>query len=237
MKYRSEITLISTLVEVSVLFLIGLFFLLVFLLKKTNKRAALYFSLLCISWGIRALFANTYPISSFYPNFDWTAMVRIEYITLYLTIIWTNLFLSSLFTHEANVFVKYGLLSCCLLFTVFSLSSPPQVFTQGINIYLITAVLLLIYGLVTVIRAWINERTGSGLLTISAIVAFHIFGYDVFVYEGFSSYNPLVFSIGYMGVFILMGFSLATNLNLIKGKPNPTTKLTYEDLYKDQSVK
>ena len=235
MEYQKNVALISKMIEITTLFLIGLFFLFVFLFKR-KKRAALYFSLTCITWSVRSLFSNTYLIISLYPDFDWTTLVRIEYITLYLTIIWANLCLSSIFTHETNVFIKYGLLFCCVLFTVFSLSSPPRFFTQGINVYLITAILLLVYGLIVVIRAWINERSGSGLLSISFIIALNIFGYDVFVYEGLSSYNPLVFSIGYMGVFVLMGFALATNLNLIKGKASPTTKLTYEDLYKDQSL-
>ena len=148
--------------------------------------------------------------------------------------IWAILFLTSLFHHEANIIIKYGLVFCNVLFTAFSLSSLPRVFTQGLNVYLITSGILLLYGSYIVIRAWANERTGSGLLTLSVILALNIFGYDIFVYEGFSTYDPVIFSVGYISIFLMMGFALAYHVGLIKSKQNPATTLTYEDMYKDQ---
>lgn len=233
MKFKRTVSETSKLVEASALFIIGLFFLLIFLFYR-SKKAALYFALLCMTWATRSLFSNLYLFVFYFPDFDWTAMVRIEYISLYLTMIWSILFLSSLFQNEANVIIKYGLVICNLLFTVFTLSSTPWAFTQGLTLYLIMSGMLLLYGIYVIVRAWVNERTGSGLLTISIILGLNIFGYDIFVYEGFSSYDPVIFSGGYIFIFILMGLGLASYLNLIKGKPGVTTLLTYDDLYKNQ---
>ena len=194
----------------------------------------IYFALLCITWALRSLFSNLYLFISFYPDFDWSLMVRIEYITLYLSMIWAILFLTAIFHNESNIVIKYGLVFCNILFTGFSVVSSPRVFTQGLTVYLIASGILLLYGGYTVIRAWINERTGSGLLTITIILGLNIFGYDIFVYEGFSSYDPVIFSAGYITLFLLMSVALAFHINLIKSRQGPTTKLTYEDLYKDQ---
>jgi hypothetical protein len=93
---------------------------------------------------------------------------------------------------------------------------------------------LLLYIGFTVIRAWVNERVGSGLLTLSIILGLNIFAYDIFVYEGFSSYDPVIFSIGYIAIFMLMAWALAMQLNLIKSKTSQNTSLSYDDLYKKE---
>jgi hypothetical protein len=233
MKFKRSVSEVSKFAESAALFTIGVFFLIIYFIRGRNK-ATIYFSLLTITWAIRSLFSNLYLFISLYPDFDWATMVRIEYIALYMAMTWAVLFLTSLFHNEANIIIKYGLIFCNIIFTGFSIYSPPRVFTQGLNVYLIVSGILLFYGAYIVIRAWINERTGSGLLTLSVILGINIFGYDIFVYEGFSSYDPVIFSSGYVLIFLLMALALASHINLIKTRQTATTKLTYEDLYKDQ---
>jgi hypothetical protein len=148
--------------------------------------------------------------------------------------IWAVLFLTSLFHNEASIFIKYALVFSNIIFTGFSIYSAPRIFTQGLNIYLIASGVLLLYGAYVVVRAWINERTGSGLLTLSVVLGINIFGADIFVYEGFSSYDPVIFSAGYVLIFLMMGLAIAAHINLIKTGQATTTTLTYDDLYKDQ---
>ena len=232
MAFKRSVSEISQFSESALLFMIGLFFLIIYFIRGRNK-ACIYFALLCITWAIRSMFSNLYLFISIYPDFDWSTMVRIEYVALYLAMIWAILFLTSLFHNEANLIIKYGLVFCNIIFTGFSVYSPPRAFTQGLNVYLIASGILLLYGAYIVIRAWINERTGSGLLTLSVVLGLNIFGADIFVYEGFSSYDPLIFSAGYVLIFLMMGLALASHINLIKSGQATTTTLTYDDLYKD----
>jgi len=231
MQVKRAVATISNLIETIVFFLLGSFFLFIFF-KQANKKIALYFALFCLTWSVRSIFSNLYLVISFFPGFDWDALLRIEYITLYMTMIWAILFISRLFNFESNLFAKYIFIFCNLLFTVFTLFTSPRVFTQWLNFYLMASALLLLYAGFTVIRAWVNERVGSGLLTLSLILGINIFAYDIFVYEGFSSYNPVIFSVGYMAIFGLMAWALAMQLSLIKSKPRLTTHLSYDDLYK-----
>jgi hypothetical protein len=232
MTFKRSVSEISKFAESTSLFTIGLFFLIIYIIRGRNK-ACIYFALLCITWATRSLFSNLYLFISLYPDFDWTTMVRIEYVALYLSMIWSVLFLTSLFHHEANIVIKYSLVFCNIIFTGFSLYAPPRIFTQGLNVYLIVSGILLLYGAYIVIRAWGNERTGSGLLTLSVVLGLNIFGADIFVYEGFSSYDPVIFSAGYVLIFLMMSLALATHINLIKSGQATTTLLTYDDLYKD----
>lgn len=233
MEFKRTVSELSKFAEASVLGALGLLFMTIYFIRQKNK-ATIYFALLCITWSIRSLFSNLYLFISLYPDFDWTMMVRIEYITLYLAMIWAILFLTSLFHQEANIIIKYGLVFSNVLFTAFTVYFIPRIFTQGLTVYLVVSGVLLIYGGYIVIRAWVNERTGSGLLTISLILGLNIFGYDIFVYEGFSSYDPVIFSTGYISIFLLMSLALAFHTNLIKSRQGATTRLTYEDLYGDQ---
>jgi hypothetical protein len=231
MQFKRTIATISNLTETIALFLVSVLFFFIYF-SRTKKTVTLYFALLCLTWSIRSVFSNMYLGISFFPDFDWTTMVRIEYVALYLTMIWAILFLSQIFQNEANVFFMYALVFCNVIFTIFTLFSSPLSFTQWLNIYLAASAILLIYGGFTVVRAWVNERVGSGLLTISTILGLNIFAYDIFVYEGFSSYDPFIFSLGYISIFLLMGWALLMHLGLTKSKASPTTRLTYDDLYK-----
>ena len=59
-----------------------------------------------------------------------------------------------------------------------------------------------------------------------------VFGYDVFAYEGFFAYNPIIFSAGYISIFSLMGVVLV-HLEVIRSKGKSISKPTYKDLYKE----
>jgi hypothetical protein len=231
MNLKRMVAVTSNLTETIVLLVLGLFFLFVYL-SQARKKITLYFALFCLTWSIRSVFSNLYLAIAFSPQFDWDTLLRIEYITLYLTMIWAILFLSQLFDFESNLFAKYIFVFCNLLFTVFTLFTSPRVFTQWLDFYLVASAVLLLYAGFTVVRAWVNERVGSGLLTISLILGINIFGYDIFVYEGFSSYDPIIFSLGYIAIFLMVALALSMHISLIKGKSRPTTHLSYDDLYK-----
>lgn len=199
-----------------------------------RKRLVIYFSLMCITWAVRSVFSNDYVITKFFPEFDWNLLVRIEYMTLYLTMIWSILFLCRLFRNEGNQVVKYLLVAFNCGFVVYTALAPPADFTQLLPLYLITAGILLVYGAGVVLVALINERKGATSLTLSVMLGLAIFSYDIFTYEGWFSYNSIVFSAGYLVIFLLMGAALLLHLEIIKGTSTATTMLTYKDLYGEE---
>jgi hypothetical protein len=180
---------------------------------------------------VRSLFSNDYIVTKFYPDFDWALMVRIEYITLFLTMTWAILFLCRLFQNEGNQVIKYLLVTFNCGFIVYSILTPPVDFTMLLPLYLVTAGILLVYGAGVVLVALINERRGATFLTVSVMLGLALFSYDLFTYEGWFSYNTILFSAGYLVIFLLMGVALLLHLDIIKGTKTTTTMLTYEDLY------
>jgi hypothetical protein len=221
------------LLAVGLLFSVAIVFLFIFF-RSGHKIIVIYFSLLCITWAVRSLFSNDYLAIKLLPDFDWNTMVRMEYITLYLTMIWAILFLVSLFKNEGNNVMKYLLVAMNCAFIVYTVATPALEFTKLLPLYLGTAGVLLVYGAGIILVALINERKGATYLTISVLLGLIIFSYDIFTYEGWFSYNSILFSAGYLAIFVLMGGALLVHLDIIKGASTATTMLTYKDLYGEE---
>lgn len=230
---QHSVSVISKLIECGVLLVVGVIFLILYF-QQGMKKVVIYFSLLCLTWSVRCMFSNDYTFISFFPDFNWTAMIRIEYISLYLTMMWAILYLGRVFTNEGSQIVKYLLVTLNGAFLAYSLFAAPSDFTKLLPIYLVTSAIVLVYGAGVVLLALINERLGATFLTISVVLGLITFSYDIFTYEGFFTYNSLLFSAGYIVIFLMMGVALLIKLDIIKTAHKPTTMLTYKDLYGDQ---
>ena len=220
----------ANIIEVSFLILEGLIFLLIFLVWR-RKKVVLYFSLLCLSWALRSAFSNLYLVTEFYPSFDWSLMLRIEYIALFLTTLFSATFLHQLFTNISNQVIKYLLIAATLFFVMLTVFSTPLVFTRWLPVYLTVSMLTIVYGAVIVIRAIVLEQKGVTFMVISIILGLIIFGYDIFSFKEGFQYNYLIMNAGYILIFLSTSFSLLLHLNIIKSKQ--ASVLTYEDLYKN----
>src|SRR5690606_5111439 len=143
----------------------------------------LFYSLLCLSWALRSTFSDLYPITMFYPDFNWTLMVRIEYISLFLIMIFSVLFLNHLFPEVSNPLFEYTMVGISILFILFTLVTDPTVFTRWLILYLIAAILLLCYGVVVIARAVYNENKGGFPLVIGVILIVLLTGYNIIAYE------------------------------------------------------
>lgn len=201
--------------------------------SRQRKRVALWFAALAFTWGIRAVFSNRYVAIHFFPDFDWTWAVRIEYLTIYLMVIVAILYISKLFKEEVNAFLGVGLIVLNLTFVAFTLFTAPLDFTRWLGVYLSVAAIMLLYMGIVVVRALINDRIGSGFLSVSLLLGVLLFAYDIVTYEGLFAYHDLIFSVGYTVLFILVGFGLLVHLRIMKSKARPAGKLTYSDLYRD----
>lgn len=237
LKNQERVAINSNLAESIILFALGLTFLIIYYVRQEKKKITLYFSLLCISWAIRSVFSNIYLFTGFFPNVDWTWAVRIEYITLYSMMIWAVLFFSRLFPQESSKIIKYIFVIGNCTFIVGTLIMSPVFFTRWIGLYLIVAALVLIHSGVITIRALIKDRAGVWFLVVSLVLAIILFGYDMVVFEGFFQYyDAVLFSIGYIIIFLLMAITLFYHLRIFKGDGGSGT-LTFDDLYGNNSRK
>lgn len=219
----------SNLIEVTFLALEAVLFAFIFLFNQ-KKRAILYFALLCLSWSVRSAFSNIYLATILTPGFDWEWVVRIEYITLFSTIIFGILFLHQLFKNVTDQIIKYLLVSANFFFIAFTVFSSPLTFTRWLPVYIAFSLLTLLYGAFIVVRALSLGQEGVWYLVVCILLGIVIFSYDVFSYKGVFPYSNIVMNGGYILLFLLTTVSLLLHLNIIKNKTHGSM-LTYEDLY------
>ena len=220
---------ITNTIEVALLCLLGLAFLVLY--SREPKAVTLTFALMCLTWALRSVFSNIYLATIWFPDLPWKLLVRVEYITLYFGMIWSNLFLYYLFKNiGSNQMLTYILVFLNILFTLFTLFASPAVFTKSVSLYLMVAALTIVYGAIMVVRALFIEYAGAWFLMASILVGVIMFGYDIITYQTTVSYNFIFLSIGYMVMFILVACGLLYHLNVIKGKNS--NMLTYEDMFR-----
>jgi hypothetical protein len=228
-------TAVSASIVQGVLLLTEAIVLMIFFMSFKQKRTILYFALFCLTFGIRVFFSNFYTFTTFYPDINWNAAVRIEYLSIHFAIIWSVLFLSKLFPEVSSKLIKYLICIICVFFIVFTLFTPPLLFTKWLSLYLITAGAALLYGTIVIVRALQHEKEGVWFMVMSVFLIILLMGYDIIAYEGIFNFNQVVLSIGYIIVFTLMTLGLLRHLGIIKSKKSSSTTLTYSDLYQDKN--
>lgn len=216
-------------IEVALLFLLGLAFVGVYIYEP--KAVTITFALMCLTWAVRSVYSNLYLATIWFPDLPWKLLVRVEYLTLYFGMIWSNLFLYYLFKNiGSNQMLTYILVFLNILFTVFTLIASPAVFTKSISLYLMVAGFTIVYGAIMVVRALFIEYAGAWFLMASLLVGAIMFGYDIITYQTTVSDNFLFLSVGYMIMFVLIACGLLYHLKLIKRKDDNI--LTYEDMFR-----
>lgn len=228
MQFRRSVSLTSNLVLVVGLLILSLLAAFIFLLYKSS--AVLFFSLFSFAWGIREAFSNLYLAIQYFPDFPWEFAVKIEYITLFLVMMISMLFIGSLFKEDVNNVFKYLFCFCNLVFIGIALFLDASIYTQFLPIYLAFAAALLIFIVYVLIRAVVYERQGVWLIISCLFLGVIIFSYDLISYQGLANFNAIIISIGYLTMFVLMAVALLFQVGIFKRSP-ATNMLTYEDLY------
>lgn len=223
---KRENAVITNIVLFSGLGLIGCFFIILFLFFRKDK-AALYFAAICLTWAVRAVFTNLYLFINWFPSLDWELGVKIEYLTLYLTMMWSLMFVGELFPNDTNPITKYSLLIVNFIFILFTIASPAVTYTSMLSVYMIVAWMILAYVAFVVIKAIVYERAGAWFSAGSIILGVVMFSYDMLTFQGIWDFSPLLFNIGYLAIFFLNATAFAHQLSrTIKPKPTIEFGLT-----------
>lgn len=161
------------------------------------------YSLLCLSWIIRAAFSNHYQIVQWFQDINWYLVVRTEYISLYLSTLFGSLLVGSLFPREVSKVFRAIYIVASIGFTLFTLLVSPLLFTAYVQLYLGLSSALLLSILVIVTRAYSVSREGATLVLIAAFFGVAMFGYVIMAYQGVFPMSELFFNTGFLLQFIL----------------------------------
>lgn len=170
---------------------------------KSRSISFVLYSLLCLSWIIRAAFSNHYQIVQWFQDINWYLVVRTEYISLYLSTLFGSLLVGSLFPREVSKVFRAIYIVASIGFTLFTLLVSPLLFTAYVQLYLGLSSALLLSILVIVTRAYSVSREGATLVLIAAFFGVAMFGYVIMAYQGVFPMSELFFNTGFLLQFIL----------------------------------
>lgn len=211
-----------------VLTFLGVFFLIVYAFVKREK-AALYFALLCLTWGLRSIFSEQYLAIHWMPWFDWELALKIEYITLYFTMALAIQFVAKLYVLDTHQLLKKVLLYPNYLFVFLTMATPAVVYTNLLNIYLLLAGAVLLYIVIIILRAMLFERYGAWFSVLGVLALAAAFSYNYLSYQGVFTFSPFTFYTLYLCFFFLLAVALAYQLSPTAKSKNVTDTLTFDD--------
>lgn len=209
------------------LFMGGLFFLGLYLLGNKDK-AILLFSLYSICYSYRIIGTDNYVLHTIMPNMSWYITARLEYFTLFFGIGMFGLYTRYLYPEDVNKLIVNGIIVVCLIFASISLTTPPWVFTQLVNPFLVVMLFCLGYIPYVYAIAYRKKRPGSVYSLSSTVALMSVFAISLFHYWGMIPPWQLISFFGYVSFFFLQSLVLShrVSFTLKKAKAEAEQGLT-----------
>ena len=150
-----ERRLIFDLFLIGSIFLMAVYHLGLFMLRKKD-RSPLYFSIFCFLMALRALTTGGRYLTLSFPDISWELMIKLEYLSFYLTVPAFGMFMQSLFPKFSER-ILFILEMLAIAFAGIVIFTPARFFTHTLNLYEIITLVIIIYGLY-VIFASLNQK-------------------------------------------------------------------------------
>ena len=197
-----------TLLLTGCLFMIGLFFLGLYLFGR-HEEPMIYFAAVCFFFSYRVFGTELYPLHYLFPELPWILTIKAEYFSLYFTAFIFCTFVKKLYPDEIHKYVIhifswiFGLLSAITVFF------PAFYFTKLINLFFGVLPLFIAYITWVYVKATINKREGSGFALASTIMVFVVFLHNLLEYLTILEENLLLNFIGFFSFFFLQSLILS----------------------------
>jgi len=189
------------------LFILGIIFIMavyhfgLYLLRRKDKPA-LYFGLFCLLIAIRAIVTGEILIMTIFPAIEWELLLKIEYLSYYLSVPVFVKFIYHLYASERSPNRSNYLMIASLVFSGVVMITPVKFFAKALTGYHVIAVVACLYVSIIVIRAVKSKQEGAGCFVVG-----------IFIFLG-TVVNDILFSAGIIttgemvpvGLFIFIFF-------------------------------
>ena len=190
------------------LFMGGLFFIGLFLFGKHDK-SILFFSLFAMTYSYRIIGSRLYTFHSIFPDIPWTVTLHLEYLTLFISVIFFSLYTRHLYPKDSNKYASWIQDSLCLCLVAIVILFPPGIFTQLINSFLVVMFGVIGYAFYVYIQAMRNKRIGAGYALLSTGVVLLVFIVINLQYFDMVAPQKGILFAGYISFFFLQSLILS----------------------------
>ena len=154
---------------------------------KTNEKTSLYFALLCLFSSLRIASTGEIIFRQFNFPISWEMMVKTEFISLVLMLLFGIHYLCSMFKRDINQRVLKIITFLNIVFALFFLFSPVKVSSEIIPYHLVFNAILLLYILNILIKVLIHKRRYSILVFSGYLIVFVTGLNDILYSQGYIS--------------------------------------------------
>ena len=186
----------------------GLFFLGLFIFG-TKDKATLYFSLFCLTYWYRFVGSGAYSLHSIFPTLPWSVTVRLEYFSLFVSILLFLQYIRNLYPKDFYKPLMLLATAICSIVAILPLITPPLFFTKIINPFLVVMFLCIILITITFFKAYIRNRIAAGYALNSILVLMIVQCILNLEYFGFIIPSRVVIFTGYIIFFFLQSLILS----------------------------
>jgi signal transduction histidine kinase len=158
-----ELFIVGSLI-IMALYHFGLFFL------RRSDPSPLFFGVICLLWSLNALVTGETVFAAFLPGMDFRLLLRVEYLSLFLSIPLFSFFLICLFPKEFHRRVMYVTVLYFTFVTVFILTMPEEIFTHTATPTQISMAIFGFYAVYVFIAAYRNGQKEAGWFLVGTIV-------------------------------------------------------------------
>jgi signal transduction histidine kinase/ActR/RegA family two-component response regulator len=162
------------------IFIIGLYNLTLYSLRKEN-RSTLYLGIFCLFLALRVLLVGDRFMTRMLPDLPFEWYIRLEYLTWFLAAPAFTAFLQNIFPREFHKYPVTAIYGCFGLASLIVLLSPVSVSSFLVPSAQILTISALIYGTIGLVLASIRKRNGSLILMFAYIALFFTIVNDMLV--------------------------------------------------------
>ena len=207
LRVKNARLILLDMLSIGSMFTMAFYHLLLFVRRKKD-RSALYFAGVCICFGLRAMIVGEIAVTKMWPNFSWTALLRLEYFTSGGLLPFALLFLRELYPEETSVkAVNAGIVLYAFFLTIVAVF-PTTVGSQAMVYYQVGSVTLSGYVLYVLVSASMRRRDGAIWLAFATLVFIMTLINDMLYFNGVLHTTTLS-SLGLVIVCFAQAYALA----------------------------
>ncbi len=178
---------------IGALLIMALYHLFLFYHRKTDL-SALYLSLTLITQSILTGLDGEYILVRLLPNLNWFFEVNLLYVLLY----YRSVVFAFFVYYISKEFSRKVLIAVTIwgsVMTFFVLATPPTVFTQSLDVFIIGGFLIILYTFYIMIKS-IKYQIGTAYASIGTLILL------------ITALNDALYDLGYIHTFYMLGLGL-----------------------------
>ncbi|MFT3947472.1 MAG: ATP-binding protein [Agriterribacter sp.] len=166
------------------IFMSGLLFFGLYLFARHDK-SILFFSIFCLVYFYRIIGTEPYVLHGVFNTLSWFFTIRLEYISLALSVAFFVMYIRYLYPEEINIVLIKVLFWICIIYAGIIAVFPVQLFTAILPVYLIALFFYIGYAFYIFTKASAHNRSGSDYAFLSSGIALILFFVINLSYFGF----------------------------------------------------